>query len=112
LPYGPRGVAFAYSAAMTLWLVPHIIWCLHGTQISPRDLLVAAGRPLVAAIVAAAPALAVQQFLDDSNSHFWRLLIGGGIIAAVYSWVLLVLMGQKTFYFGLFHELKGSYSMR
>ncbi|RXH39631.1 lipopolysaccharide biosynthesis protein [Bradyrhizobium zhanjiangense] len=112
LPYGPRGVAFAYSAAMTLWLVPHIIWCLHGTQISPRDLLVAAGRPLVAAIVAAAVALAVQYYLDELNSHFWRLLIGGGVISAVYSGVLLFLMGQKTFYFSLFHELKGGYSMR
>ena len=33
LPFGPHGVAFAYSAAMTLWLVPHILWCLHGTTI-------------------------------------------------------------------------------
>ncbi|MDA9463530.1 lipopolysaccharide biosynthesis protein [Bradyrhizobium sp. CCBAU 53415] len=112
LPYGPRGVAFAYSASMTLWLVPHIIWCLHGTQISPRDLLVAAGRPLVAAAVAAAVAFAVQYYLDELNSHFWRLLIGGGVIAAVYTWVLLFFMGQKTLYFGLFRELKGGYSMR
>jgi hypothetical protein len=34
LPYGPTGVAFAYSAVMTLWLVPHIAWCIHGTMIS------------------------------------------------------------------------------
>ena len=27
LPYGPNGVAFAFSAAMTLWLVPHVFWC-------------------------------------------------------------------------------------
>ena len=34
LPYGPRGVAFAYSAAMALWVIPHIAWCIHGTSIS------------------------------------------------------------------------------
>src|SRR5262249_15576 len=30
LPFGPRGVALAYSAALTVWLVPHVMWCLHG----------------------------------------------------------------------------------
>jgi O-antigen/teichoic acid export membrane protein len=35
LPYGPNGIAFAFSAAMTLWLVPHVVWCLHNTMISP-----------------------------------------------------------------------------
>ena len=54
LPFGPSGVAFAYSAAMTVWLVPHILWCLHGTVISPRDLFLAIIRPLLSAVVAAA----------------------------------------------------------
>ena len=34
LPYGPKGVAFAYSAVLTLWLIPRALWCLHGTVIS------------------------------------------------------------------------------
>ena len=38
LPYGPAGVAFAYSAAMVLWVIPHVLWCLNGTTISARDL--------------------------------------------------------------------------
>jgi PST family polysaccharide transporter len=112
LPYGPRGVAFAYSAAMTLWCVPHVLWCLHGTLISPRAVLVAAGRPLVAGAVAAAVALVAQFYLGESDAHFWKLLIGGGTIVAIYSWVLLFLMGQKTFYFGLYQELKSSFSVR
>ncbi|MCK1597310.1 lipopolysaccharide biosynthesis protein [Bradyrhizobium sp. 164] len=112
LPYGPTGVAFAYSAAMILWLIPHVLWCLHGTLISPRDLLLAAGRPLVAGAAAAAVALGVQVCVGKSDSHFWRLLIGGGVIAAIYPCVLLFLMGQKTFYFGLFKELQISLSMK
>lgn len=112
LPYGPTGVAFAYSAAMVLWLIPHIFWCLHGTLISPRDLLFAAGRPLIAGVAAAAVALVVQLCLGDSELHFLRLLLGGCIIAAIYLWMLLFLMGQKTVYFDLFKELQGALSMR
>ena len=53
LPYGPTGVAFAYSAAMTLWLVPHVVWCFHNTAVSPSDLFLAIWRPFLASIVAA-----------------------------------------------------------
>ncbi|TYO60759.1 lipopolysaccharide biosynthesis protein [Bradyrhizobium hipponense] len=111
LSYGPTGVACAYSAAMILWLIPHILWCLHGTLISPRDLLLAAGRPLVAGTAAAAVALGVKLCLGESESHFWRLLIGGGTIAVIYPWMLLFFMGQKAFYVDLFKELKISVSM-
>ena len=34
LPYGPKGVACAYSVVMTLWLTPLIAWAVHGTEIS------------------------------------------------------------------------------
>ena len=34
LPYGPQGVAFGYSAVLTLWLVPLCAWCVHGDAIS------------------------------------------------------------------------------
>jgi PST family polysaccharide transporter len=29
--YGPRGVAFSYSAAMTLWMLPHIAWSVYAS---------------------------------------------------------------------------------
>jgi PST family polysaccharide transporter len=112
LPYGPRGVAFAYSAAMILWCVPHVLWCLHGTPISPRDVLATAGRPLVAGTAAAAVALVAQFYLGESDAHFWKLLIGGGTVVAIYSWVLLFPMGQKTFYLRLYRELKSSFAVR
>ncbi|MEX0827833.1 MAG: oligosaccharide flippase family protein, partial [Haliea sp.] len=54
LPYGTTGVAIAYSAALTVWVVPHVIWTLHGTMISPWDLLSAISRPFLSSIVAAA----------------------------------------------------------
>ena len=70
LPYGPSGVAFAYSAAMTLWLLPHIVWCLHGTMISPWDLFLAAGRPFLAGIVAAAFTFGAQIVFQPFGGAF------------------------------------------
>lgn len=108
LPYGPSAVAFAYSAAMTLWLVPHILWCLHGTVISVRELFLAVARPFFSSVVAAAVALAVQFYFAQLQAPVWRLLLGGAVMVGVYLWMLLFVMGQKMFYFDLFKGLKSS----
>jgi O-antigen/teichoic acid export membrane protein len=106
LPHGPSGVAFAFSAAMTLWVLPHIVWCLHGTMISPWDLFLAAGRPFLAGIVAAALTFGAQTYFSQLEAPLLRLILGGGIMLGSYSWILLFIMGQKTFYFDLFKTLK------
>jgi len=106
LPFGPNGVAFAYSTAMMLWLVPHILWCLHGTAISPRDILLATGKPLMSAVIATAIAIAAQFYFNQLHSPFLRLGLEGGIMFVVYFWMLLFIMGQKTFYLDLFRGLR------
>ncbi len=53
LPYGPEGVAFAYSAMMMLWIFPIIAWAIHGTMISFWDVLQTVSRPLGSVIPAA-----------------------------------------------------------
>ena len=106
LPYGPTGVAFAYSAVMTLWLVPHIAWCIHGTVISLRDILKVTSQPFLSAIVAAAFAFTAQFFYGESFSPFPRLLLGGGILLFSYLWMLLYVMGQKAFYLDLLQGLR------
>jgi len=108
LPYGPNGVAFAYSAAMTLWLIPHVVWSLHNTIISPWDLFLATWRPFFASIVAAAFAFAVQFYMGHLESPFLRLSLAGGVMGSVYLLIFLFVMGQKTFYFDLFRGLKSS----
>jgi O-antigen/teichoic acid export membrane protein len=105
LPYGPKGVAFAYSAAMMLWTVPHIIWCVHGTVISVRDVLLAVRRPVLSAMVAAAVAFAVQFFYGPLLPALPRLVLGGSILLSVYLWMLLYVMGQKAFYLDLLRGL-------
>src|SRR5262249_35007596 len=52
LPFGPEGVALAFSVAMVGWLVPHVAWCLRGMPISLADLGKAVSYPLMAATVA------------------------------------------------------------
>jgi PST family polysaccharide transporter len=105
LPYGPKGVAFAYSTAMTIWLVPHILWCIHGTNISFGDILGVVKRPVVSAVVAACLAFAVQIQFGQSLPPLLRLVIGCGILFSVYALMLLYVMGQKDFYVDLVRGL-------
>lgn len=108
IPYGPSGVAFAYSAAMTLWLVPHILWCLHGTPIAPGDLLSAVGRPLLSGVAAASAALVVQHFAAPIPFPLVRLTLAGSAMLVVYLSALLFVMRQKDFYVDLLRALKGA----
>jgi PST family polysaccharide transporter len=106
LPYGPRGVAFAYSTAMTLWVIPHILWCLYGTVISPVELFRAIGRPFLSGAVAAVFALGTQLWIGPSLGPLPRLLLGGSVMLAVYVWMLLFVLGQREIYLGLLNELR------
>ena len=108
LPYGPKGVASAFSTAMVLWLVPHVIWAVHGTPISSWDLFRTASRPLIAASAAAAVAFAVQSYFGEFQSPLVRLLSEGGVMFAVYCGILLFVMGQKDSYVDLLRSLNSS----
>jgi O-antigen/teichoic acid export membrane protein len=111
LPYGPKGVAFAYSTAMTIWLIPHIIWCIHGTNISFGDIMNVVKRPVVSAGVAAALAFEVQHQYGHSLPPLLRLVSGCSILFGVYVLMLLYVMGQKEFYVDLIRGLGGSASV-
>lgn len=100
LPYGPKGVAIGFSGAMTLWLIPHIVWCLHGTTVTPLSILEVASRPLISAVVAVMLAYAAHVYLR-LPSPFFRLILDGFVMIAAYAIVLLFVMGQKGFYFDL-----------
>ena len=101
LPYGPRGVAIGYSALMTIWAVPHIAWCVHGTVISLRDIFVAASKPFVSGIVAGGLALGMQFFLTQSLAPLPRLILGVTLLLGVYVGMLFYVMGQKAIYWDL-----------
>jgi O-antigen/teichoic acid export membrane protein len=103
LPYGPKGVAFAYSAVMMLWIIPVIAWSVHGTVISLRDILIAVSRPLASSGVAGAVAFGVCSLYGQS--HLAKLILGGVVLIGTYLGILLYIMGQKSFYVDLLRKL-------
>jgi len=105
LPHGPNGVAFAFSAVMTLWIIPHIVWCTYKTNISPNDVFQTLKQPFFSAIVAAILTLGVKSF-SHHLPVLLQLVIGIGILFGTYSWMLLYIMGKKAFYLDLLRGLR------
>jgi PST family polysaccharide transporter len=108
LPYGPNGVALAFSSAMVLWLVPHLLWCLHGTTISVLEVLSIAGRVILCAGLAAVAAVSVQNLAAPISSTILRLALGVVVMLAVYGVALLFVMKQRVLYFGMLRSLRGA----
>ena len=106
LPYGPKGVAFAYSAVMTLWVIPHLAWCLHGTVVSVWDILLTAARPLGSGIAAGGLALGARFIYGPWLSPFPRLAVESSVLLVTFFAMLLFVAGQKSFYLDLLRGLK------
>jgi O-antigen/teichoic acid export membrane protein len=98
LHYGPKGVAFGYSAVMILWVIPHTAWCVHGTGVSLRDILVTVSKPLASGLLGAVVALGVHQLCLPLMSALPRVVIAGVVLLIVYVLMLFYVMGQKALY--------------
>jgi O-antigen/teichoic acid export membrane protein len=106
LRYGPKGVAFAYSAALTLWLLPLIAWCVHGTVVSFRDVLLTISRPLVSGIIAVGFAFGVRLIYGHSLPPLPRLVLENAVLLVIYLAMLLFVMGQRAFYLDVLRGFK------
>jgi O-antigen/teichoic acid export membrane protein len=106
LPYGAAGVAFAYSAVMVLWVVPHVAWCVHGTAISVRDIAAAVIRPMACGVMAGAVGYAVRLTCGDFLSPLLRLALGSGALAVTFFALLIFVGGQKALYVDLLRGLR------
>jgi len=105
LSYGPKGVAFAYSAVMTLWLIPGVLWCIHRTVISFKDIVSTVGRPLISIIPAAGLGFAAVLLVGARIPPLARLATGNAILFISYFSVLLFATGQRRFYVDLFRGM-------
>jgi PST family polysaccharide transporter len=108
LPYGPTGVALSYSIAMTLWVAPHVWWCLKGTGISMHDFFRVLREPLLSGFIAAFAVLAFQVTVGTALGPYVRLILGGLIMCGLYFFVLLLVFGQKSLYWDLARLLKSA----
>jgi O-antigen/teichoic acid export membrane protein len=106
LPYGPTGVALSYSSVMTLWVLPHIAWCVHGTIVSFQDIMVAVSRPLLSGCAAVALAFGVQRLYGQLLPPLPRLVLGVTVLLGVYLGMLMYVMGQKAFYLDLLRGMR------
>jgi PST family polysaccharide transporter len=106
LPYGPRGVALAYSVVMALWVIPFVVWAVHGTVISGRDILIALSRPLGSSIVAAGVTFGVQSTFGALLPPLPRLILEATILIATYIAVLLFVAGPQSVYFDILRSMK------
>ena len=106
LPYGPKGVAFAYSTVMTLWVIPHIAWSVHGTEISLKDILLTVSRPLASGILAGGLAYIVGMAVGRSLSPLPRLLLETSVLFAAFLGLLLFVAGQKSLYLDILSGMR------
>jgi O-antigen/teichoic acid export membrane protein len=105
LPYGPQGVALGYSAVMVLCAIPLTAFCVRGTTVTLRDVLLTSAPPLASAVVAGGLAAAVRMVYGHTLSPFPRLMLECGAFLAVFSVMLLYVAGQKPFYQDLLRSL-------
>jgi PST family polysaccharide transporter len=108
LPYGPTGVAFSYSAVLTIWVVPHVLWCIRGTMISASDILETISRPFISAAVAGGLAYGIHVYFQHYLPSFPLMLLEGSSMAVFYLWMLLQVFGQKDTFLDLFRTLRSS----
>lgn len=108
LSHGPKGVAFAYSAVMIVWAIPHLAWCLHRTAISLKDVLGTLTPPLASSIAAGVLALGFRLTYGQFLSPWPRLVLESGVVFLVYAGLLLFVAGQKSFYLDLLKQMRSS----
>jgi O-antigen/teichoic acid export membrane protein len=106
LPYGPKGVALAYSAVMTAWLLPFIIWAVHGTVISVWDILLVLARPIGSIAVAGALVLGVRWLQPPLWSPLPHLVLESTALFFSYFSVLLLAAGRQSVYLDVLRGFK------
>jgi O-antigen/teichoic acid export membrane protein len=112
LPYGPKGVAFAFSLVMMLWVFPVIAWSVHGTVISFWDVLLAVSRPLTTSILAALLAFGARLVHGQFLSPLPRLVLEIAVLLFAFLGMAMFDTGHKSLYLDLLRGLKVSSSSK
>jgi O-antigen/teichoic acid export membrane protein len=108
LPYGPTGVAAAYSAVMLIKLIPVCAWALRGTGIGLRDIMASLSHPLAASAMATAVVFATHGFYVHVHPTALRLMLELGLFGAVYVPAMLLFEGQRALYLDLVRTAKAA----
>jgi hypothetical protein len=90
-----------------LWVIPHILWCIYGTPISFRDIVLAVCRPFTSAILAGAVAFGARLICGPFVSPAPRLILEASVLFVMFFVALLSAKEQKSLYLNLLKGLKG-----
>ena len=107
LPYGPKGVAFAYSIVMVVCALPLTAWAVQGTIISVWDILRVVARPMASGILAGGLTFGLKLSYGQLLSPLPRLVLESGFLLFTFMGLLLFAAGQKAFYWDLLNGLRG-----
>lgn len=102
LPHGATGLAAAYSVALSLWLVPHLAWCVHGTPVRLGDLVRTIWCPIVSSALASGMAYVLVQGIAQP---LVRLATGAALMSIGYLAVVWFVFRQRDLYVWLLKEL-------
>lgn len=105
VPHGPVGVAIGFSSVMLLCAIPLTAFCVHGTPVSLKDILLTTAGPLGSATVGGLAAFAVRAAWGYRLAPLPRLCLESSILFAVFATLLLFVAGQKSFYLELLRGL-------
>jgi O-antigen/teichoic acid export membrane protein len=105
--FGAAGVAAAYSIISACLALPLCLYAFRGTSIRLGNLTNTLKAPAIAALVAGVAGLVMALTMPNGVPVLVRALIGGGVVLAIYSFVLLVVMRQWGFYRDLLTQLLG-----
>lgn len=82
LPYGPLGVAWAFSLVVVMRFIPLLLFGTHGTPVSLRDVFRAIGKPATYTCLVSGLGLAV-----------YRLTSAGGVLSVLVSVTVAMVLG-------------------
>lgn len=91
--WGALGVATGFAVANWVLAIPEILYCLRGSHLPVRDYAAAAGRPVAAAVLAAAVVLVTFGVPDDLS--FVRLVLRSTCFLVVYAATWFFLPGGR-----------------
>ena len=108
LPFGPEGVAAAYSIAMAVNFVPYWWIGLRGTPIPPRAAFASMLPPLVSCALASVPALLISRTTIPGLAPWIPSILAALAYFATYAFVLLFGFRKWSFFRGILGELRSA----
>jgi len=104
LKAGPQGVALGYSLAMTVLIIPVLIWSMRDTAITAWDIVKVLSPLAGATALGAASTFLVHGWVRNISMPFVRLVAECAIFFGVYAAALLFLLGQWPVYSQVLHD--------